>query len=114
MTMEEKIEMYSEKKKFIENLNDMFQMEPKCQSVEGVTYEVYSKLLDEVLFPGVTDFREWVIVHFTGGGKSVRIVSGNSNIANFKVIGGMLTGGYYSEVQTYQEQTSKGYEKVEL
>jgi hypothetical protein len=109
MTVEEKIEMYKEKKKFIENLNDMFQMEPRCPSVEGVTYEVYQKLYIDVF-----DFREWVIVHFTGGGKSIKIVSGNSNIANFKVIGGMLAGGYYSEVQTYQEQTNNGYEKVEL
>lgn len=114
MTMEEKIEMCKEKKKFVENINDMFQVEPRCPSVDGVSYEVYSKTIDEVLFPGATDFREWVIVHFTGGGKSVRIVSGNSNIANFKVIGCMLTGGYYSEVQTYQEQVNRGYEKVEL
>ena len=110
MTEAEKIVMYSEKKKFIENLNDMFQVEPRCPSVEGVTYEVYTKDYGE----GRIDTREWIIIHFTGGGKSVRIVSGNSNIANFKVIGGMLTGGYYSEVQTYQEQVNKGYEKVEL
>ena len=114
MTMEEKTEMYKEKKKFIENLNDMFQVEPRCPSVEGVSYEVYSKTLDEVLFPGVTDFREWVIVHFTGGGKSVRIVSGNSNLANFKVIGGMLAGGYYAENYTYQKQEEDGYTKVDL
>jgi hypothetical protein len=110
MTTEEKIEMYKEKKKFVENINDMFQVEPRCPSVEGVSYEVYTKDYGE----GRLDFREWVIVHFTGGGKSVRIVSGNSNIANFKVIGGMLTGGYYSEVQTYQEQVNNGYEMVEL
>jgi hypothetical protein len=108
--MEEKIEMYKEKKKFVENINDMFQVEPRCPSVEGVSYEVYTKDYGEGRF----DFREWVIVHFTGGGKSVRIVSGNSNIANFKVIGGMLTGGYYSEVQTYQEQVNNGYEMIEL
>ena len=110
MTMEEKIEMYKEKKKFIENINDMFQVEPRCPSVEGVSYEVYTKDYGE----GRVDLREWAIVHFTGGGKSVRIVNGNSNIANFKVIGGMLAGGYYSEVQTYQEQINNGYEMVEL
>ncbi len=110
MTMEEKLEMYKEKKKFIENLNDMFQMEPRCPSVEGVTYEVYTKDYGEDRI----DTREWIIVHFFGGGKSIRVVSGNSNIANFKVIGGMLAGGYYSEVQTYQEQPNNGYERVDL
>ncbi len=110
MTMEEKIEMYNEKKKFIENLNDMFQVEPKCPSVEGVTYEVYTKDYGE----GRIDTREWVIVHFTGGGKSIKVVSGNSNIANFKVVGTMLVGGYYAENYTYQKQEEDGYTKVDL
>lgn len=110
MTMEEKLSMYSEKKKFIENLNDMFQVEPRCPSVEGVSYEVYTKDYGE----GRIDEREWVIVHFVGGGKSVKIVSGNSNIANFKVVGTMLVGGYYAENYTYQKQEDDGYTKVEL
>lgn len=110
MTMEEKIEMYKEKKKFIENINDMFQVEPRCPSVEGVHYEVYTKDYGE----GHIDTREWVIVHFVGGGVSVKLVTGNSNIANFKVIGSMLVGGYYTEVYTYQKQVEDGYEKVTL
>jgi hypothetical protein len=108
--MKEKIEMYAEKKKFVENINEVFQMEPRCPSVEGVVYEVYMKKLDD----DRVDTREWVVVHFHGGGKCPKIVGGNSNIANFKVIGGMLTGGYYSEVQTYQEQVNNGYEMIEL
>ncbi len=110
MTMEEKLEMYTEKKQFVENINEVFQMEPGCPSVEGVTYEVYSKDYGE----GRVDNREWIIVHFYGGGKSVKVVSGNSNIANFKVIGTMLAGGYYTEVYTYQKQLDDGYTKVEL
>lgn len=110
MTMEEKIEMYRDKKKFVENINEVFQMEPHCPSVEGVSYEVYMKNYGE----GRIDIREWVIVHFTGGGKSVKVVSGNSNIANFGVIGSMLSGGYYAEVRTYQEQLENGYARVEL
>lgn len=110
MTEAEKFEMYLEKKRFIENVNEVFQMDPRCPSVEGVHYEVYTRDYGE----GRIDTREWIIIHFTGGGKSVRIVSGNSNIANFKVIGSMLAGGYYSEVQTYQEQLDNGYVKVEL
>jgi hypothetical protein len=110
MTEAEKLEMYLEKKRFIENVNEIFQMDPRCPSVEGVHYEVYTRDYGE----GRIDTREWIIIHFTGGGKSVRIINGNSNIANFKVIGGMLAGGYYSEVQTYQEQLDNGYIKVEL
>ena len=113
MTVEERHEMYLEKKKFIENLNEVFQMEPRCPSVEGVNYEVYQKSFEEV-FDGVVEYREWVVVRFAGGGKSVKLVTGNSNIANFKVIGSMLVGGYYTEVYTYQKQEEDGYAKVDL
>ena len=110
MTIAEKMEMYRCKKQFIENLNEVFQMEPKCGSVEGVTYEVHTKSYDE----DRTDFREWIIVHYVGGGKSPRIASGNSNAANFRVIGSMVDGGYYEDVSMYKTQESFGYEKVEL
>ena len=110
MTAEEKIDMYTEKKKFMENLNEVFQVEPHCPSVEGVSYEVYTKDYGEDRI----DTREWVIVHFNGGGKSVKNVSGNSNIANFRVIGTMLVGGYYAENFTYQKQLEDGYTKVVL
>lgn len=109
MTLEEKLNMYREKKQFIENLGYAFQVRPGCASVEGVDYEVYQKLFIDVI-----DFREWVIVRYVGGGKAMKIVSGNSNAANFVVIGSMLQGGCYEQVQVYQEQTEQGYEKVEL
>ena len=110
MTLEERYTMYSEKKKFIENLNEVFQLEPRCPSIEGVHYEMYTKDYGE----GRVDEREWIIVHFVGGGKSVKVVSGNSNIANFKVIGTMLHGGYYAENYTYHKQIDDGYTKVDL
>ena len=110
MTLEEKRELYLEKKKFIKNLNELFQMEPRCPSVEGVHYELYAKDYGE----GRIDEREWIVVHFTGGGKSVKVVSGNSNIANFRVVGTMLAGGYYAENRTYQTQVDNGYTKVVL
>jgi hypothetical protein len=108
--MEEKLEMYTEKKQFMENLNEVFQMEPQCPTVEGVNYEVYIKDYGDDRI----DIREWVIVHFYGGGKSVKLVTGNSNIANFKIVGTMLQGGYYTEVFTYQKQIEDGYTKVDL
>lgn len=108
MSFEERIKMYEGKKQFIENLNEVFQMEPKCGSVEGVTYEVYSKDHGE----GRIEYREWVIVHFVGGGKSPRLISGNSNTANFRVIGEMLNGGYYDEVRDYETQLERGLEEI--
>ena len=110
MILAESIEMYLDKKQFIENINEAFQIAPGCPTVEGVSYEVYTKGTGEDSF----SIREWVIVHFVGGGRSVKQVTGNSNIANFKVIGGMLVGGYYTEVYTYQKQIDDGYTKVDL
>jgi len=109
MTSEEKLNMYREKKQFIENLGYAFQVRPGCASVEGVEYEVYQKLYIDVM-----DFREWIIVHYTGGGRAMKIVSGNSNAANFVVIGSMLHGGCYEQVRIYEEQSEHGYEKVKL
>jgi hypothetical protein len=110
MTMEEKLEMYKEKKRFIENLCGVFQIEPGCASVEGVSYEVYRKVFSDRL----SETREWIIVHYTGGGKAMKVVSGNSNAANFVVVGSMLQGGCYEQVRMYEEQLENGYERVEL
>ena len=110
MTIEEKKEMFRGKKQFIENVNEVFQMEPKCGSVEGVTYEVYFKDYGE----GRQEFREWVVVHFDGGGKCPKIVSGNSHTANFRVIGALLNGGQYDEVRFYESQIENGFERVDL
>ena len=109
MTLEEKLKMYREKKQFIENLGYAFQVRPGCASVEGVEYEVYQKLYIDAM-----DFREWIIVHYTGGGKAMKIVTGNSNAANFVVIGAMLQGGCYEQVRLYQEQEDSGYERTKL
>lgn len=113
MTEQEKFGMYTEKKKFIENLNEVFRIEPGCPSVEGVSYEVYQKELNGI-FEGITDYREWVIVHYVGGGRAPKIVTGNSNIANFVVIGSMLQGGCYEQVRMYEEQLETGYERIEV
>ena len=43
MSLENKLEVYSDKKKFIENINEVFQMEPKCITIEGISYELYVK-----------------------------------------------------------------------
>lgn len=110
MTLEEKLKMYQEKQKFVENISGVFQVAPGCPSVEGVDYEVYTKQFSDRL----SETREWVIVHYTGGGKAMKIVSGNSNAANFVVIGSMLQGGCYEQVRMYQLQEEDGYRRVDL
>jgi hypothetical protein len=75
-----------------------------------VTYEVYRKVFSDRL----SETREWIIVHYTGGGKAMKVVSGNSNAANFVVVGSMLQGGCYEQVRMYEEQLENGYERVEL
>ena len=76
-------------------------------------YEVYQKELTGV-FEGITDYKEWVIIHYTGGGKAPKITTGNSNAANFIVVGSMLHGGCYEQVSMYQEQEDLGYKRVDL
>lgn len=110
MTLEEKLEMYREKQRFVENISGVFQVAPGCPSVEGVTYEVYTKQFSDRL----SETREWIIVYYTGGGRAMKIVSGNSNAANFVVIGSMLQGGCYEQVRMYQEQEEQGYRRVDL
>ncbi len=110
MTMAEKLEMYKEKKRFIENLNDVFQIEPKCGSVVGVTYEVFTKDFGE----GRIDTREWITVHYSGGGRAPKLVSGNSHVANFAVIGTMLNGGHYEDVRMYESQYDNDYVRIDL
>lgn len=110
MTITEKIEMYKEKKAFIENISKAFETSPRGSSVESIDYEVYRRDIDEE----VTYFAEYLIVTFFGGGKSVRIANGNSNTANFRVLGTLIDGGYYDEVRDYETILDRGFEKVNL
>lgn len=109
MTIAEKIEMYKGKKEFIDCLSKVFEQHPKYHTVDKITYEVWSREVE-----GHTYFREWVIVHFKGGSTSPRQVSGNSNIANFRILGDMIDGGYYDEMSVYVEQPDHGFEFVVL
>lgn len=113
MTYEEKIEMYKGKKAFIENISKAFSETPRVSSVTSIDYEVYTK---KVTLNGETfdHFAEYVIVRFFSGGKSVRYVSGNSCIANFRVLGTLVEGGYYDENRDYDALADKGFTLVTL
>ena len=110
MTIAEKLEMFKEKKAFIENINNVFQTKPKGSSVTSVEYEVYCRNMNE----GIVSFIEYLVVNFKGGGRCVIDVSGNSNTANFRVLGTLLDGGYYEEIYKYESLYNLGYEFVKL
>jgi hypothetical protein len=107
MTFEEKMKMWSEKKEFIAGINKVFQTTEHHSTVENVSYEVYRKQFEDR-----TGYAEWIIIQFVGGGISPVLVTGNSNTANFRVIGDRLNGGYYSEVENYLSLFSKNWELI--
>jgi hypothetical protein len=109
MTFEEKVAMWSEKKRFIESLDQVFKKRPKGSSVDTVFYEVYQKEIN-----GSVGYAEWLVIRFDGGGFLAVRVTGNSNTANFQVIADYIHGGYYDEVRTYQTLLDNGWEMVTL
>lgn len=110
MTYEQRIDMYKHKKLFIEGISKVFQNESLNSNVESIGYIVLTKVIDE----DTTDYREFVIITFTSGAKSIRTITGNSNNANFREIGNLIDGGYYEEIKYYEELFLSGYTIVEL
>ena len=109
LTLEERIEMYKGKKLFIDTVSKVFEIEDLQSNVAKVSYEVYMKPIDDE----TTYYSEFVVVTFQGGGKSVRIISGNSNNANFIEIGKLINGGYYDELD-YYNRTRANYIELKL
>ena len=113
MTTAEKLAMYANKKAFIETVSKAFEKNLSKSSITSIGYEVYHRKVtinDEER----DHYVEYVVVNFIGGGKCVRFVSGNSNTANFRVIGGLLEGGYYDEVPDYNSLKERGFTYVIL
>lgn len=98
LTVEERMHMYRGKKLFIDHISKVFEDEYLQSNVAKVEYEVYRKVVD----PETTYYTEFAVVTFVGGGKSVRIISGNSNNTNFQEIGKLINGGYYDELEFYK------------
>ena len=110
MTINEKIEMYKEKKGFIEKLSEVFtEYRPKGSTVAKIEYKVFYKAISKD-----SSFQEWIIVTYNGGAFSPLNVNGNSNTANYKVIGNVLNSGDYELVDVYLDLTNQGYEEIEL
>lgn len=109
MTTEEKIAMFKDKRDFIANISKAFEANPRGSTVASIKYEVYKHDTTS----GHTYYAEYLTVTFAGGAVSVKNVNGNSNTANLRALGTMVDGGYYDEVQDYQ-QTQDMYEYVDL
>lgn len=105
LTMDQRMQMYRGKKRFIDNISKVFEAERLMSNVERVDYEVYSKLSPD---GHDTWYTEFVVVTFVGSGKSVRVISGNSNNANFREIGKLIDGGYYDELEFYKRVKESG------
>jgi hypothetical protein len=109
MTLEEKIAMWSEKKRFIEAIDGVFQTKPTGSVIEKISYEVYQKEIG-----GIIRYEEWLILDFSGGAMLATQVTGSSNIANLRTIASYISGGYYEEVRTYKSLIETGWEPVAL
>lgn len=109
MTTEERLKMYREKRQFIYDVSMAFIKNPKGHSVDGVVYEVFFKEAD-----WGTEIVEWVTVQYDGGAEAHRVVSGNSNAANFEVVASMVHGGCYEQNRTYEQLAARGFKKLDL
>jgi hypothetical protein len=98
LTIEERMHMYKGKKLFIDHISKVFEDEYLQSNVAKVSYEVYVKQIDDE----TAYYTEFAVVTFVGGGKSVRVISGNSNNTNFQEIGKLINGGYYDELGYYE------------
>ena len=110
MTREEKLKMYKDKQKFVEQLSAVFKTTNHNSTVEGISYEVYYKAFSDRL----SETREYVVVYYSGGAKAPRTVSGYSCTAIYRIIGDLLNGGYYDEVRDYEALIEDGYQWVAL
>jgi hypothetical protein len=110
MTAVKRIEMFKDKKQFIDCINKAFEVKSFGSSVESVAYEVYEKEINK----NTTYFAEYLVVTFIGGAKSVRIANGNNNMANFRELGKLIDGGYYTEVDEYEALSENGFSLVVL
>lgn len=111
MTIEEKLEMYRNKRQFIYWVAKAFKEVRRGHSVRDVIYEVFFQEYSE---PYRVDLVEWITVIYDGGAKAHCVVSGNSNAANFEVVASMVHGGCYGQNRTYELLTERGFKKLDL
>lgn len=100
---EEAIKEYRSKKEYIKEL--------------GKTIVAYHPSIVDVKLDIFIDIsgckREYLVVKYKGGAMAVRDCRANSNYANYVELGKLINGGYYSEVDYYNELKDKGYTSIE-
>lgn len=109
MTIEEKLKMYREKRQFVYEMSMTFVKVPHGHSVADIIYEVFFR--EDV---HCTEITEWITIVYFGGGKAHRVISGNSNSANFRVVADMIEGGCYEQNRTYELLAERGFKKMDL
>ena len=109
MTIEEKLKMFRQKRQFIYEVSTTFIKVPYGHTVDGVIYEVFFRE-DEYC----ADLAEWITVQYRGGAEAHRLVSGNSNSANFREVASMIEGGCYEQNLTYTMLAERGWKKLNL
>ena len=109
MTIEEKLKMYREKKQFVFEMTRPFVKISTGHSVDSIIYEVFFRE-DEIC----TDIVEWITVRYKGGAEMHRVVTCNSNAANFRAVADMLEGGCYEQNFMYESLADRGYKKLDL
>ena len=109
MTTEERLEMYREKKRFIQDTSLAFTKNPSGHTVDDIVYEV---LFNEDKFGQY--FSEWLIVKYQGGAEARRSISCNSNYANFRAIADVIEGGHYGQNPDYERLLDIGWKKLDI
>lgn len=95
------------KKKQIE---DVGQCIVDCEDISWISkveYKIYYNKVDE------ERYYEFLLITFNGGSISPKCCTGNSITATLRVMGQMLDGGYYDEVELYNSiYTNQDYEEL--
>lgn len=84
------------KKQFVDRVALAICGQPRI-SIEKIDYEVWE-------FKSNPSYYDEILkITYTGGAIAIRSVGGDSPSAIFREIANMIDGGYYKEVQAYQE-----------
>lgn len=109
MTVEERLKMYREKRQFLYDVAMTFIKNPTGHTIDGVVYEVFFK---ETNFG--PNFQEWLTLQYKGGAEAHRVISGNSNSANFVAVANMVEGGCYEYNNWYNQLSKEDWKKLDL
>ena len=90
------ISEFSEKARFAHDVGKCINSVNK--GVEGISLMLFAKK-----HQGEIVFQEYLVIQFKGGAISCRNANHNSNMANLQEIGRLVYGGYYSEVDAFNE-----------